>query len=73
MDTLFVKVAGLDVHLKAIQVAVRSRQESGKLVKQIRSFGTMTRDLRRVGQIGTDDAAGFTGRSGGPEPMLTYI
>jgi hypothetical protein len=48
MDTLFVKVAGLDVHLKVIQVAVRCRQESGKLFKQVRSFGTMTRDLRAL-------------------------
>lgn len=48
MDTLFVKVAGLDVHLKGIQCAVRSRQESGKLFSQVRSFGTMTRDLRAL-------------------------
>jgi hypothetical protein len=39
MDTLFVKVAGLDVHLKGIQCAVRCRQESGKLFTQVRSFG----------------------------------
>ena len=48
MDTLFTRVAGLDVHLKVIQVAVRCRQESGQLVKQVRSFGTMTRDLRAL-------------------------
>jgi len=48
MDTLFAKVAGLDVHLKGIQCAVRSRQESGKLISQVRSFGTMTRDLRAL-------------------------
>jgi transposase len=48
MDTVFAKVAGLDVHLKVIQVAVRCCQESGKLVKQVRSFGTMTRDLRAL-------------------------
>jgi len=48
MDTLFVKVAGLDVHLKVIQCAVRLRQESGKLISQVRSFGTMTRDLRAL-------------------------
>ena len=48
MDTLFVKVAGLDVHLKRIQCAVRCRQESGKLFRQVRSFGTMTRDLRAL-------------------------
>lgn len=48
MDTLFAKVAGLDVHLKSIQGAVRCRHESGKLVTQVRSFGTMTRDLRAM-------------------------
>jgi transposase len=48
MDTLFVRVAGLDVHLKVIQCAVRCRQESGKLFSQVRSFGTMTRDLRAL-------------------------
>lgn len=48
MDTLFDKVAGLDVHLKVIQAAVRCRQESGKLFKQVEPFGTMTRDLRAL-------------------------
>jgi transposase len=48
MDTLFAKVAGLDVHLKSVQCAVRCRQESGKLFRQVRSFGTMTRDLRAL-------------------------
>jgi len=47
MDTLFTRVAGLDVHLKSIQCAVRCRQESG-LLTQVRSFGTMTRDLRAL-------------------------
>jgi transposase len=48
MDTLFTKVAGLDVHLKQIQCGVRCSQESGKLIRQVRSFGTMTRDLRAL-------------------------
>jgi len=48
MDTTYAKVAGLDVHLKSIQCAVRCIQETGKLVKQVRSFGTMTRDLRAL-------------------------
>src|SRR5262245_59826943 len=48
MDTLFAKVAGLDVHLKTIAVAVRCHQDSGKLLKQVRSYGTMTRDLRAL-------------------------
>jgi transposase len=49
MDTLFAKVAGLDVHHKSIQCAVRTNQESGKLFRQVRSFGTMTRNLRALG------------------------
>src|SRR5258708_38946081 len=48
MDTLFMKVAGLDVHLKSIQCAVRCRQASGKLLASVRSFGTMTKDLREM-------------------------
>jgi hypothetical protein len=36
MDTLFPKVAGLDVHLKTAQCAIRCQQESGKLLKQVR-------------------------------------
>jgi transposase len=48
MDTLFAKVAGLDVHLKGIPCAVRCRQDSGTLFTQVRSFGTMTRDLRAL-------------------------
>jgi transposase len=48
MDTLLARVAGLDVHLKSVKCAVRCRQESGKLARQVRSFGTMTRDLRAL-------------------------
>jgi transposase len=48
MDTLFPKVAGLDVHLKMIQCAVRCQQQTGKLLKEVRCFGTMTRDLRAL-------------------------
>jgi transposase len=48
MDPLFVKVSGLDVHLKGIQCAVRCRQDSGMLLTEVRTFGTMTRDLRAL-------------------------
>jgi len=48
MDTIYSKVAGLDVHLKSVEAAVRCRQETGKLFCQVRSFGTMTRDLRAM-------------------------
>jgi len=48
MDMIYCKVAGLDVHQKSIQAAVRCRQETGKLFREVRSFGTMTRDLRAL-------------------------
>jgi|Deesub1362B_J571_1020462.scaffolds.fasta_scaffold10808_1 transposase len=49
MDTLLSKVAGLDVHRKNIQCAVRCQQpQTGKLLRQVRCFGTMTRDLRAL-------------------------
>lgn len=48
MDTTYVNVAGLDVHHKSIQCAVRCREPSGKLRAQSRSFGTMTRQLRAM-------------------------
>lgn len=47
MDTTYVRVAGLDVHHKTVQCAVRC-QESGKLLAQSRSFGTMTCELRAL-------------------------
>jgi len=47
MDTTFVRVAGLDVHHKTVQCAVRC-QESGNVFAQSRSFGTMTRQLRAL-------------------------
>ncbi len=45
MDTIFAKVAGLDVHQKFITVGVRCRLEIGKLFAEVRESGTMTRDL----------------------------
>lgn len=49
MDTLLSQVAGLDVHLRSIVCAVRSRQfPSGSLLNEVRSFGTLTRDLRAL-------------------------
>jgi len=49
MGTLHSQVVGLDVHRKTTQRAVRCQQErSGKLLKQVRAFGTMTRDPRAL-------------------------
>jgi transposase len=45
MDTIFARVAGLDVHQKFITVGVRCRLDTGKLFAEVRTFGTMTRDL----------------------------
>jgi transposase len=48
MDTIFAKVAGLDVHHKFITAAVRCRLETGKPFAEVRTYGTMTRDLRAM-------------------------
>jgi transposase len=45
MDTVLAKVAGLDVHQKFITVGVRCRLETGKTFAEVRTFGTMTKDL----------------------------
>jgi transposase len=48
MDTVFAKGAGLDVPHKFITVAVRCRPETGKPFAEVRTSGTMTRDLRAM-------------------------
>lgn len=48
MDTTYVSVAGLDVHHKSIQCAVRSPGPSGKAALHARSFGTTTQELRAL-------------------------
>jgi transposase len=45
MDTVYAKVAGLDVHQKFITVGVRRRLDTGKTFAEARTFTTMTRDL----------------------------
>jgi hypothetical protein len=45
METIFARVAGLDVHQKFISVGVRCRLDTGKLFAEVRTFTTMTRDL----------------------------
>src|SRR5215472_3127171 len=42
---MFHHVAGLDVHHKTIVACVRSVQPQGGVVEEVRTFGTMTRDL----------------------------
>jgi transposase len=45
MDTIYTKVAGLDVHQKFITVGVRCPLDTGKTFAEVRTFTTMTRDL----------------------------
>jgi transposase len=45
MELIYANVAGLDVHLKTIAVAVRCRQQQSKVHEEVRTFGTMTRDI----------------------------
>lgn len=45
MDILHRSVAGLDVHKKTVVVCIRSVDAEGKVLKQVRTFATMTADL----------------------------
>lgn len=48
MDTIYSRVAGLDVHQKTIVACVRCLQPQGGMQEQVRTFGTMTRDLLQL-------------------------
>jgi transposase len=45
MDTIYRSVAGLDVHKKTIVACLRHTTTQGKATEEVRTFGTMTRDL----------------------------
>lgn len=45
MDTIYRDVAGLDVHKKTIAVCIRRINTQGKATTEVRTFGTVTRDL----------------------------
>jgi transposase len=45
MEVLFQRVAGLDVHKKLVVACVRRLTSGGKIEREVRHFGTMTRDL----------------------------
>jgi transposase len=45
MDIIFDNAAGLDVHQKTIMVCVRKIQPQGGTLEEVRTFGTMTKDL----------------------------
>jgi transposase len=48
METVYERVAGMDVHKKVVAVCVRCVEGKGGMRKQVRTFGTMTRDLLRL-------------------------
>lgn len=45
MDVIYQRVAGLDLHQKTVVAAVRCLHPGGRLQTELRTFGTMTRDL----------------------------
>jgi transposase len=45
MDTLYPRCAGIDVHKNNVVVCLRCTDGPGKLVEEVRTFSTMTRDL----------------------------
>jgi transposase len=45
METIYRSVTGLDVHKKTIVACVRRVNPQGKVTEEVRTFGTMTRDL----------------------------
>jgi transposase len=45
MDTLHPHCAGLDIHKDSVVACVRHRLPNGRVKKEVRTFGTMTRDL----------------------------
>ncbi|MGD0511414.1 MAG: transposase, partial [Candidatus Micrarchaeaceae archaeon] len=46
MEPIYTSCCGLDVHKKSIQACVRRIGKDGKIQEEIRSFGTMTQDIR---------------------------
>jgi len=48
MDIIYHRVAGLDLHKKTIFAEVRRVNHKGKLETELRTFGTMTRDLLQL-------------------------
>jgi transposase len=45
MEAIYDSVCGLDVHSASVQACVRWRSQDGRILQELRSFGTMTRDL----------------------------
>ena len=49
MDAIYPCVAGLDVHKQTIVSCARRCDDRGRVSKQVKTFGTMTRDLLELG------------------------
>jgi transposase len=49
MDAIYPCVAGLDVHKQTVVACVRRWDGRGRVSKQVKTFGTMTRDLLELG------------------------
>ena len=49
MEAIYSCVAGLDVHKKTVVACVRRLDGRGRVSKQVKTFGTMTRDLLDLG------------------------
>jgi hypothetical protein len=45
MEILYSRCAGIDVHKKTVVVCVRCSDGPGKAEQEVRTFGTMTREL----------------------------
>jgi transposase len=45
MDIIYQRVAGLDLHQKSVVAAIRCINSEGKQETELRTFGTMTRNL----------------------------
>lgn len=45
MEAVYQRCCGLDVHSRSVQACVRRVDHAGRVQEQVRSFGTMTRDI----------------------------
>ena len=55
MEILHERVCGLDVHKASIQACVRRMAPGGSVVSEVRTFGTMTRELLALADWLTDE------------------
>jgi hypothetical protein len=49
MQVVYERCAGLDVHKKTVVACVRTSAAAGGATREVRTFGTMTRDLEALG------------------------